>query len=159
MSLSNIAEEKRYLVRCDIIHSLINCIMYSCSESVKESPKSIVLCKNAIEILYNLSEIHPSPYMNKMKKSLKNKIIQWGGFVTLLYIERNTQLKPIKDICEKLAISEILKGKKLKAAINSISEYLQNKSELNLPNISGKEENQLALNKKNLFPEYYYSKK
>ena len=105
---------------------LIECSLGSCDSSKTEF--NIARC--AIQILYNAGSINPfedSPYIPSLdltQKMFRNKILRWGGFASLLYIDRNTTSKPIKEFCKDLKLRSFFKGNKLLDVIKSIKTHL-----------------------------------
>jgi len=123
-----------------------------------------------------------SPYIPGLTVEQKNqrlKIIEWGGFLALYYINSNAAIKPVKDFCENTSILNQFKGKDLKACISAIRIHLSKIREnkeifpdkslpvINLPaeniserkKISGKlRAKGMIVNKSNInFPEYFFS--
>lgn len=136
-----------------MIHQVVMCSLLSCGEAAKESQKLPKMAKRAIEVLYNASLISESPYMEKLsaiQKQFRQKIIQWGGFAAMFYVDRNA--KALKEVCEKLGIRKYVKGKKLKATINSVRMYLRSKDSGSLPAIQSPDDK--AVKREILFPKY-----
>eukprot|EP00826_Nyctotherus_ovalis_P064296 TRINITY_DN9427_c0_g2_i1.p1 TRINITY_DN9427_c0_g2~~TRINITY_DN9427_c0_g2_i1.p1 ORF type:complete len:268 (+),score=34.57 TRINITY_DN9427_c0_g2_i1:329-1132(+) len=101
-----------YLLIIGVIHVLIE-------SAVKQNS----LKREAIQILHNVSTIKCKEKAGNnsilSQKILRLKIIQWGGFVALSYL--NTH-KPEQTI--SLNIKQLIKGKKLKATIDSVKLHL-----------------------------------
>jgi len=152
VGLAEDQDDRRSFMKSEVIHQLVICSLLSCGESAKESPRLINMSKKAVEILYKASSITDSPYMDKLipdQKKFQQKMIQWGGFAAMFYVDRNSKL--LKKACEELKIRKYIKGKKLEATINSVKVYLKSKRDT-LPKICSPEENKTK--HETLFPEY-----
>jgi hypothetical protein len=72
-------------------------------------------------MLYNVSSKKCKDDAALSQKIIRLKIIQWGGFVTLYYLKSYKQ-----GLCS--GIRRLIKGKKLKAVIDSVKIHLTKKS-------------------------------
>eukprot|EP00826_Nyctotherus_ovalis_P045285 TRINITY_DN4992_c0_g1_i3.p3 TRINITY_DN4992_c0_g1~~TRINITY_DN4992_c0_g1_i3.p3 ORF type:complete len:129 (-),score=34.09 TRINITY_DN4992_c0_g1_i3:122-508(-) len=89
------------------------------------------MSKKAIQVLYNVTSLGPirkCTYMSAItieQKIVRLKIIQWGGLVALAYIDRSCKIKPVKSLCETLDLRRLIKGKKLRAVVESIRLHMK----------------------------------
>ena len=113
----------------EIVHSLIKCSIRTCKNDHNDS-EVINMGKRAIYIIHNISSMGNFGKLNYIEgvtidqKILRLKIIQWGGFTTLKYIEKNCRIKTIKNYCDILMIKKAIKGRELQAVIDSTKVHL-----------------------------------
>ena len=154
--LSQDPNEKKWLMKKKIIHSLINCSL-NINSTLKDE---IVIIEYAIGILYNISilaSMDECVHLLKFKhKNLRNKLERLGVFATLAYIHYNTITKDIQDFCAKLSMNKFFKRKTLKLTINSIREYLKEKKDLKTLNDNSP--NTLEYNAENFKRKYAFPK-
>jgi hypothetical protein len=105
------------------------------------------MAKFAISVLYYASTVTSKNELNineKMEqKNLRNKIIQWGGFAALVYVDRFCIVEGIREHCKSLELNQFIRGKKLKLTIRSLKAYLRlniNNNEKMFPDISSVKE-------------------
>jgi len=96
----------------NIIHTLIE-------SSIK---KDDIISKEAMQVLYNLSskKCKGADYTMVSQNIMRLKIIQWGGFVTLYYLKSYKE-----ELYNEIRI--LIKGKKLRAVIDSVKLHLARK--------------------------------
>lgn len=90
---------------------------------IESAVKQGNLEREAIQILHNVSTIRCKEKVGNnstlSQKILRLKIIQWGGFVALSYLSTH---KP--EHINNLKIKQLIKGKKLRATIDSVKLHL-----------------------------------
>ena len=146
VKLSIDQKDKKYLVRPNIIGTLARSCLSSCNNCTNEE---ISMAKSAISVLYYASTITSKKEMDineeLEQKNLRNKIIQWGGFAALVYVDRICTVESIREHCKNLELNQFIRGKKLKLTIHSLKAYLglntnSNENEKILPDITPIEE-------------------
>lgn len=145
IGLSEEPKDKKYLIKPGIIRALSSCCLFSCSETNINTSEELFMEKSAIIIIYNLTIFIPTDndsYDDKFEyKNSINKIIHYGGYAALAYVEHNCTIEPIKELCKSLKLSQYLKKKNLKQTINSVLSCLKrNENSSNLPDINESKE-------------------
>ena len=77
-----------------------------------------------IQIIYHIGSVNKSKGLKSSEKLLKKKIIQWGGFVALLYVTKNAKIELIKQLCRKLNLPQYFTDENLVVSIHTIKIYL-----------------------------------
>jgi len=99
---------RRYLIRKDIAHALVDSLLLSC-----EGKNEIegVYIKDLINVLCNLT------YSDKLRfyipgetikqEKIRRKFLLWGGLIGLYYFINNTRMKDVSELCGTIRIKTI----------------------------------------------------
>ncbi len=77
--------------------------------------------------MYNIASLDStgnSPYIPGLtaeQRRWRMKIIQWGGLACILVAEKKSQTKVVREFCENAAVREQIRGRDLRAVIDSIN--------------------------------------
>eukprot|EP00826_Nyctotherus_ovalis_P045775 TRINITY_DN5099_c0_g3_i1.p2 TRINITY_DN5099_c0_g3~~TRINITY_DN5099_c0_g3_i1.p2 ORF type:complete len:155 (-),score=30.18 TRINITY_DN5099_c0_g3_i1:656-1120(-) len=149
-------KDKKWLVRSNIVGTLSRACLSPCAQADKNT-EALQMAKSAISVLYYASTVTSKKEMNFAEKleqkNLRSRIIQWGGFAALIYVDRTCHVEAIREHCKSLELNQYLRGKKLKLTIRSLKAYLRLnviESKRTLPEVKSSEEQNEML----LFQEY-----